>query len=702
MRAVFRWSVMLVVLGVWPGMVLAIDEMELPDASGDNDTPATAEPLGALGETPLVVNGWIAVGGDNGPDLGGDPDDVDFYSFTCGEDQFVGLGISRGYGRGGEVDVDTILALFDPSETLIAYDNDSMGLDSLIAVVRCPENGTFFAAVSQYPNDPDALDSLIALGGNGLIFRDLSHGGKLVVGAEPDATYDDGGPETGACCFFEDSGFCVETTFEECDGTYLGDGTECPVEGPCFPDGNPAGLLGGDGGDYTLTIVDAHVLVNQPVAHSADGGHADGLPLDPQLRRNNLYNGALLAQMGLKATFFNAQKGGEIETEVQAATFGPPRDPEGLLHFSVDTGTSDADLPDTAVEAEQGTGQRAANVYSSPRDGTNDLAVEAWRVGYRPGGGGLGEEAANGEAEPNMDALVLGNASELLYPDFLGDTIIDWVPDHTFPFYYCETKNWSESDADILVIHSPGEPPHVHLFAEELGLDFSADIDGLILVADSFLFTLEDGDAFGLPGTAVADAEGGGFEGTNIYFSAGDGTNSLFIHGADLGFSEDGDIDGIDIPFVAPPPPNSGTGVQGPPGAPGPGGGSGSDGINCWDLDGDGIDDPEEDINGDGEFDTLDCQGVGAQGAVGPEGPPGPQGPPGEDGADGEPGPAGPEGPQGAEGPPGSAGPAGQAAPQLPPPDEELCGMCANGGQTSMAVILMGLMLMRFGMRRRR
>ena len=31
-------------------------------------------------------------------------------------------------------------------------------------------------------------------------------------------------------------------------------------------------------------------------------------------------------------------------------------------------------------------------------------------------------------------------------------------------------------------------------------------------------------------------------------------------------------------------------------------------GVNCWDLDGDGVGDPGEDINGDGAFDALDCR----------------------------------------------------------------------------------------------
>ena len=61
-------------------------------------------------------------------------------------------------------------------------------------------------------------------------------------------------------------------------------------------------------------------------------------------------------------------------------------------------------------------------------------------------------------------------------------------------------------------------------------------------------------------------------------------------------------------------------------------GGGGADGLNCWDLDGDGVEDPSEDTNGDGSWDALDCQG--ADGATGPAG---------ADGADGDPGVTGQE-----------------------------------------------------------
>lgn len=80
----------------------------------------------------------------------------------------------------------------------------------------------------------------------------------------------------------------------------------------------------------------------------------------------------------------------------------------------------------------------------------------------------------------------------------------------------------------------------------------------------------------------------------------------------------------------------------GPRGPQGPEGPAGADGLHCWDLNGNGLADPEEDINGDGHFNALDC--VGAAGLAGPRGPAGPQGPTGPQGAAGAQGPAGADG----------------------------------------------------------
>jgi hypothetical protein len=54
-------------------------------------------------------------------------------------------------------------------------------------------------------------------------------------------------------------------------------------------------------------------------------------------------------------------------------------------------------------------------------------------------------------------------------------------------------------------------------------------------------------------------------------------------------------------------------------------GAPGLSGISCWDTNGDGINDAEEDINQDGEFNALDCQGLNGQ-----------DGEDGMDGSDGE------------------------------------------------------------------
>jgi len=59
-------------------------------------------------------------------------------------------------------------------------------------------------------------------------------------------------------------------------------------------------------------------------------------------------------------------------------------------------------------------------------------------------------------------------------------------------------------------------------------------------------------------------------------------------------------------------------GPQGPAGPPGPKGPPGANGINCWDLNGNGRNDPGEDVNGDGKWDAKDCKG--------PKGDPGPPG----------------------------------------------------------------------------
>lgn len=49
-------------------------------------------------------------------------------------------------------------------------------------------------------------------------------------------------------------------------------------------------------------------------------------------------------------------------------------------------------------------------------------------------------------------------------------------------------------------------------------------------------------------------------------------------------------------------------GRDGQDGQPGPAGPQGAPGLACWDLNGNGVGDVEEDVNGDGQFTALDCQ----------------------------------------------------------------------------------------------
>lgn len=87
----------------------------------------------------------------------------------------------------------------------------------------------------------------------------------------------------------------------------------------------------------------------------------------------------------------------------------------------------------------------------------------------------------------------------------------------------------------------------------------------------------------------------------------------------------------------------------------------GVNGIHCWDQNGNGVNDAAEDINSDGFWDALDCQGT--MGASGPTGSAGIAGSTGPTGATGIAGPTGPAGANGATGPTGAAGANGATGP---------------------------------------
>ena len=109
------------------------------------------------------------------------------------------------------------------------------------------------------------------------------------------------------------------------------------------------------------------------------------------------------------------------------------------------------------------------------------------------------------------------------------------------------------------------------------------------------------------------------------------------------------------------------SGAQGITGANGATGASGIDGLHCWDLNGNGINEAAEDINGDNNWNSLDC--IGATGATGVAGPTGANGatgiagPTGANGATGIAGPTGANGATGIAGPTGANGATGVAGP---------------------------------------
>jgi hypothetical protein len=108
---------------------------------------------------------------------------------------------------------------------------------------------------------------------------------------------------------------------------------------------------------------------------------------------------------------------------------------------------------------------------------------------------------------------------------------------------------------------------------------------------------------------------------------------------------------------------NGTTGATGAAGTNGATGATGANGRNCWDTNGDGINDLSEDINGDNAWDALDCRGatgaVGANGATGTTGLAGANGATGATGATGAAGSSGATGATGLTGANGATGATG-------------------------------------------
>ncbi len=150
-------------------------------------------------------------------------------------------------------------------------------------------------------------------------------------------------------------------------------------------------------------------------------------------------------------------------------------------------------------------------------------------------------------------------------------------------------------------------------------------------------------DCKGAVGTAGATGAAGingtnGTNGTNG-ISCWD-TNGNGVNDPSEDTNADGLFDALDC--------KGAVGTAGATGAAGINGSNGTNGVNCWDTNGNGVNDPSEDTNGDTFFNNLDCQG--AIGAAGPAGPIGATGPAGSIGATGPAGATGATGPQGPQG----------------------------------------------------
>jgi hypothetical protein len=123
-------------------------------------------------------------------------------------------------------------------------------------------------------------------------------------------------------------------------------------------------------------------------------------------------------------------------------------------------------------------------------------------------------------------------------------------------------------------------------------------------------------------------------------------------------------------------------------------GGTGVDGINCWDTNGNGVNEPSEDINGDLAFNALDCRGAngiagatgvtGSTGATGATGNTGATGATGNTGATGA-GVAGATGNTGATGATGNTGATGAAGVAGATGNTGATGATGNTGATGAA-----------------
>ena len=177
-------------------------------ASDYNDTVNTAQNVGVISKGGnVIINGWID--SNNGSD-------IDFYQFSLPESMslFFDIDYANDVGSPEDYDtgVDTILAIFDSNDMLLAYSNDNDffdwydpandpgsapagDLDALIGALNMSA-GTYYVAVTSYDREPEAyyydwFSSSNKLSVSGESF-DESYGGSGFV-ASTDGTSTTGG-----------------------------------------------------------------------------------------------------------------------------------------------------------------------------------------------------------------------------------------------------------------------------------------------------------------------------------------------------------------------------------------------------------------------------------------------------------------------------------------------------------------------------
>ena len=170
-------------------------------ASGSNDSAVTAQHLGTLAAGgALTVLGWADAN---------NPNDIDFYSFAVASPAgvFFDVDYANDFGSTADNDtgIDAFLAVFNSSQQLIAYNDDSSvfnytttdpgslpfgDFDPFLGELTLAP-GTYYAAIASFAKLPNALNQ------PGITTTDLTVSGTLVDGVLADSTFTLGGETSG-------------------------------------------------------------------------------------------------------------------------------------------------------------------------------------------------------------------------------------------------------------------------------------------------------------------------------------------------------------------------------------------------------------------------------------------------------------------------------------------------------------------------